>query len=40
MHYKRFTIVIYDCNDSTIVIYDPNDSGQCYKSIIQANLTY
>ncbi len=40
MHYKRFMIVICDCNDSTFVIYDPNDSGQCYKTIIQANLAY
>jgi hypothetical protein len=31
LHYKIFTVLIYDCNDSTIIIYDCNDSGLCYK---------
>jgi hypothetical protein len=43
LYYKRFTILIYDrndsmiviynCNNITIVIYDRNESGQYYKSI-------
>ncbi len=33
LYYKSFTIVIYDCNDSTIVIYDRNGSGKYYKTI-------
>ncbi len=36
LHYKSFTIVIYDRNDSTIVIYDHNDSGLYYKTTIVA----
>ncbi len=28
LHYKIFTIVLYDRNNSTIVVYDCNDSGQ------------
>ncbi len=37
LYYKSFTIVIYDCNDSTIVIYGHNDSGQYYRIMIIAN---
>jgi len=34
LYYKSFTIVIYDCNDSTIVIHDRNDSSLYYKTTI------
>ncbi len=38
LHYKTFTIIIYDRNDSTIVTYNRNDSGQYYTIMILANL--
>jgi hypothetical protein len=34
-----FTIIIYDCNDSTILIYEHNDSGLYYKTTIVTNQT-
>jgi hypothetical protein len=38
LYYKNFTIVIYDCNESTIVIYDRNDNDLYNKTTIKANL--
>ncbi len=34
LYYKSFTIVLYDCNDSTNIINDHYDSDQYYKTMI------